>query len=412
MLLYTLFISCYLLLIRLAAFFGNEKAKSWLSGRKNQQTKNRFSLTDKVALFHCASLGEFEQGRELLEQFKSRNPHYKIVLTFFSPSGFDVRKNYELADAIFYLPADRKKDVKIFLDDIHPDIVFIIKYEFWLNFLFELKKIGTPVFLVSAIFRPQQIFFKWYGSLFRKGLQSFTHIFLQDNYSQKLLNDINVHQCSVAGDTRFDRVLRNFHLKKDIPEIEKFKKNDLLLVAGSTWPADEELLLKTHQRLKAEGVFFRLILVPHVINQNEIIQKQKSITNCILYSQFENGAHDVMIVDAIGLLSSIYRYADVAFIGGGFNAGIHNTLEAAVFGLPVVFGPRYEKFNEAVKQVELKTAFSLRNEEELYYQLKKLFSDKNLRDHIREKQNSFVMSDAGATEKILQSSALNSVDVR
>lgn len=356
----------------------------------------------KYIWFHAASLGEFEQGRPLIEKIRELHPEYKILLTFFSPSGYTVRKNYQGADIICYLPFDKPRNVKKFLDLARPCMAFFIKYEFWKNYLEELKKRHIPVYSVSSIFRKDQVFFKWYGGTYRHVLDNFDHLFVQNEASKRFLAKINVTRVTVVGDTRFDRVLQIREQAKVLPLVEKFKGDSLTLVAGSSWGPDEDLFIEyfnTHPEMK-------LIIAPHVIDENhiaEIIDKLKRpyvrYSSKSIERKVQNA--DCLIIDCFGLLSSIYRYGEIAYIGGGFGVGIHNTLEAAVYGVPVLFGPKYQKFQEAIQLIENKAAYSIKDYEELASLLDRFFTDKAFFDETGNNAGRYVTSNAGATEKIL-----------
>ncbi|MDL2291963.1 3-deoxy-D-manno-octulosonic acid transferase [Bacteroides sp. OttesenSCG-928-F21] len=351
--------------------------------------------------FHAASLGEFEQGRPLMEKIRELHPEYKILLTFFSPSGYEVRRDYQGADIICYLPFDKPRNVKKFLDVARPCMAFFIKYEFWKNYLDELNKRHVPVYSISSIFRKDQIFFKWYGGTYRHVLDNFDHLFVQNEASKRFLSKIKVNKVTVVGDTRFDRVLQIREQAKQLPLVEKFKGDSLTLVAGSSWGPDEELFIEyfnTHPEIK-------LIIAPHVINENhlvEIIDKLKR--PYVRYSKATESKvqkADCLIIDGFGLLSSIYRYGEIAYIGGGFGVSIHNTLEAAVYGIPVVFGPKYQKFMEAIQLIEVKGGFSINDYKELETLLDKLFTDENYLKETGGNAGSYVFDNSGATDKIL-----------
>lgn len=351
--------------------------------------------------FHAASLGEFEQGRPLIERIRAAYPEYKILLTFFSPSGYEVRKDYKGADIVCYLPFDKPRNVKKFLDLARPCMAFFIKYEFWKNYIEELNKRRIPVYSVSSIFRKEQVFFKWYGGRYRNVLKCFDHLFVQNEASKRFLAKIDVSKVTVSGDTRFDRVLEIRQGAKDLPLVEKFKGNSLTLVAGSSWAPDEDLFIEyfnAHPEMK-------LIIAPHVIDENhlvEIIDKLKR--PYVRYSKATEQKvkrADCLIIDSFGLLSSIYRYGEIAYIGGGFGDGIHNTLEAAVYGVPVIFGPKFNKFMEARELIETEGAFSIKNYEELSALLDKLIADEKYLSETGEKSGYYVTSNAGATDKIL-----------
>lgn len=351
--------------------------------------------------FHAASLGEFEQGRPLMERIRAEHPEYKIILTFFSPSGYEVRKDYRGADIICYLPFDKPRNVKKFLDLARPCMAFFIKYEFWKNYIEELSKRRIPVYSVSSIFRKDQIFFKWYGGRYRDVLKYFDHLFVQNEASKRFLAKIDVNKVTVVGDTRFDRVLEIREAAKDLPLVEKFKGNALTMVAGSSWGSDEDFFIEyfnTHPEMK-------LIIAPHVIDENhlvEIIDKLKR--PYVRYSRANEKKvekADCLIIDCFGLLSSIYRYGEIAYIGGGFGVGIHNTLEAAVYGIPVIFGPKYQKFMEAIQLIDSKGAFSIKDYEELKTLLDKLISDHEFLNEVGTHAGNYVTGNAGATDKIL-----------
>jgi len=346
--LYNLSISLYSILTRLSAPF-NIKAKQISEGRAQTfaRIKEKMKPDKPIIWVHCASLGEFEQGRPLIEAIRKQHPKYQIFLSFFSPSGYEIRKNYDLAETIIYLPADTKSNAKKLIDLVRPEIVFFVKYEFWFHYISELKKRNIPLYLVSAIFRENQMFFKntLVGKWYRKMLPNFEHFFVQDNQSIQLLATIGITQVTKAGDTRFDRVAKIARNGKSILLVEKFKGNSQLVVAGSTWKPDEELLvdyIHSHPDTK-------FIIAPHETkrgNVERLINLLKTTVICYTEASDETVMNrQVLIVDTIGILSSIYKYADLAYIGGGFGVGIHNTLEAAIFGMPILFGPNYLKFN-------------------------------------------------------------------
>ncbi len=378
----------------------------WVQGRKNW--KNRLSeKIDKKARyiwFHCASLGEFEQGRPVIEEIKMQFPEYKILLTFFSPSGYEVRKTYELADIVTYLPADTQKNATYFLRLVQPEKVFFVKYEYWYFFITELRKRGIPLYIISAIYRETQSFFKktpW-GKWYRKMLFLFEHIFVQDETSAALLSATGIQNYTVAGDTRFDRVASIVTSSKIIPIVEKFKGNSLLVVAGSTWKPDEELLT-TFINQNPDTKF---IIAPHEVsaaNINKLHQMLK--TRAVSFSKIENTnieKYQVLVIDSIGLLSSLYRYGNIAYIGGGFGVGIHNILEAATFGLPVIFGPNYKKFKEAVDLINLGGAFSISNQDTLEESLSTLLTNKNALKKASEISKIYVTKNVGSTKLIIK----------
>lgn len=402
-LLYNLSIFIYSLLIKLASPF-NLKASQINKGRQRvfQELSSKINHLRPIIWVHCASLGEFEQGRPLIEAIKKEHPHYQVLLTFFSPSGYEIRKNYELADYICYLPADTRRNARKLIGLINPEIVFFVKYEFWFHYIEELKKRNIPLYIVSAIFRNNQLFFKnspW-GKWYRKMLFGFTHFFVQDEQSVELLGKIGLTNVTKAGDTRFDRVAGIARNGKDIPLVEKFKGSQQLVVAGSTWKPDEELLaeyIHSHPDIK-------FVIAPHEtkrVNIDRLINMLKTTVVCYSEAtQQEIENKQVLIVDTIGLLSSIYRYADLAYIGGGFGVGIHNTLEAAIFGMPVLFGPNYLKFNEATTMVKLQVAFPVIDYPGLKVIFDDLLSDPEKRKAIASRCNRFTAQNLGATQTI------------
>lgn len=402
--LYNLSIFFYSILIRVTAQF-NVKAKQISKGRRQTfaELQAKIKHDRPIVWVHCASLGEFEQGRPIIEAIRKQHPEYRILLTFFSPSGFEIRKNYDLADYICYLPADTRKNAERLIELVRPEIVFFVKYEFWFHYITELKKRNIPLYLVSAIFRENQLFFKnmpW-GKWYRKMLFSFEQFFVQDDQSVKLLHQVGIKNVTKAGDTRFDRVAEIARNGKNIPLVEKFKGDSLLVVAGSTWKPDEELLaqyIHNHPGTK-------FIIAPHETkkaNVERLINLLKTTVICYTEAT-ENSVMNkqVMIVDTIGILSSIYKYADLSYIGGGFGVGIHNTLEAAIFGMPIVFGPNYHKFNEAKTMVNLGIAFPINNSQTLKSIFDQLLSDNEKRNSITEKCSNFINQNLGASQIIL-----------
>jgi 3-deoxy-D-manno-octulosonic-acid transferase len=400
--LYNLGIYLYSLIIHLAAPFSRKPRKMmkghWIVYELLRQQKENGV---KYIWFHAASLGEFEQGRPLIEKIKERYPEYKILLTFFSPSGYEVRRNYKEADIVCYLPLDKPRNVKKFLDIIQPCMAFFIKYEFWKNYLNELHKRNIPVYSVSSIFRKEQVFFKWYGGAYRKVLSNFDQLFVQNETSKRFLSKIGIEKVTVVGDTRFDRVLEIRQEAKNLPLVEAFKGDSLTIVAGSSWAPDEDLFIEyfnNHPEIK-------LIIAPHVIDENhlvEIISKLKR--PYVRYSKATEQnvkKADCLIIDGYGLLSSIYRYGEIAYIGGGFGVGIHNVLEAAVYGIPVIFGPKYQKFMEARQLIEGKGAFSIKDGEELSLLLNKMISDKEYLKESGSNAGNYVTKNLGASELIL-----------
>ncbi len=378
----------------------NTKAKSWISGRRQQQLMpSNLDVSDCIWM-HCASVGEYEQGLPIFQQLKKRLPKRKTVISFFSPSGYELLQHQQESDLVLYLPLDTRQNARAFLDQLNPAIAVFVKYEFWINHLLELKDRGIATYLVCGIFRPDQIFFKPYGTLFRTALKSFDQLYVQNRESQQLLGKINLNKVTVSSDSRFDRVLARKSQVAAVPFVEQFLEGKKAFVAGSTWKQDHQLLCPLILKSGPEDLF---IIVPHEINEEEIRRCQQSIpeVKSVRSSQKPNSAAlkaaRVLIVDELGLLFSIYQYAYMAYIGGGFGAGIHNTLEAAVFCLPLVFGPRYQKFQEAVQLIEIAAAVSVQNEE----QLQAFFASDNLDLQQRgDRALQYVKSCAGGSETV------------
>lgn len=402
---YQLGIFLYALAARVTALF-NEKARFFVNGQKAAfpYLAQRFDDSRPLLWVHCASLGEFEQGRPLIEQIKKKHPGYQVLLTFFSPSGYEIRKNYDQADYVCYLPLDTASNARKFIELTKPEKVFFIKYEFWYNYINQLHKNNIPLFLVSAIFRQEQLFFKsglqarWY----RQVLQKVTHFFVQTENSAQLLDSIGINDYTVTGDTRFDRVAEIAANSKQLPLIEQFKNGQKLIVAGSSWAPDEELLidfLKQDQTTK-------IIFAPHEVKESNIKRLLDQLpAGAIRYSQAEGKNLEqaqVLVVDTIGILSSIYHYATVAYIGGGFGVGIHNTLEAAIYNIPVLFGPNYLKFQEAVNLQKVGAAFPITNSEELTGILNQLLNDDQKRVEVAQKCREFMLLNLGATQQVLE----------
>lgn len=403
--LYNIFLVLYALGIRVTSLF-NEKARKWLRGRKGifRQLADAMQGKDEQRIWvHCASLGEFEQGRPVIEAIKAQYPGYKIVLTFFSPSGYEIRKDYDGADYVFYLPMDGAGNAKRFIELVNPSLAIFVKYEFWYHYLNQLKKQDVPTMLISAAFRSSQPFFKGYGGLFRKILKSFAYIFVQDENSKQLLADIGITtNVAISGDTRYDRVVQIAENARRYDLIERFKGDSKLLIAGSTWPDDEMVLREALHILPDD---WKMIIAPHEIDDKHIQQLDEMFqdTNTI-YSQLPttHTGHRVLIIDNIGMLSSLYRYGDIAFVGGGFQkGGIHNVLEPAVFGLPVFFGPEYDKFVEAKALVSRLYAFPISKKEHFNSLLRKLMEDDKRRLSMHKTIQAYIAGQAGATGKIM-----------
>jgi 3-deoxy-D-manno-octulosonic-acid transferase len=390
-------------LIKIAALF-NKKIKLFVNGRKEtfQKLKSNISINDKIIWFHCASLGEFEQGRPIMEKIKSQFQDYKLVLTFFSPSGYEVRHDYGFADVVTYLPLDTRSNAKKFLDIVHPEMVVFVKYEFWPNILLELKLRKIETILVSGIFREDQAFFKNYGFWMRNSLQAFSYFFVQNENSKKLLQQINFKNITISGDTRFDRVFEILDQDNNLGFIEDFIENKYVLVAGSTWPEDEEFLIN-YINYHA-GANEKFIIAPHNIDQKGIANLKKSISKrTILYSEkkIDNDA-SVFIIDTVGLLTKIYSYAKVAYIGGGFGKeGVHNVLEPATYGIPLIIGPVFQKFKEAVDLVNLKACEVVNNNDEFNKLLIKFYQDEPYRNKKGKISKDYILNNTGATKIIL-----------
>jgi 3-deoxy-D-manno-octulosonic-acid transferase len=396
---YNIGIVGYGLLIRIASLF-NAKAKLFVSGRKNNfdLLRKKIDPTQRPIWFHFASLGEFEQGRPVLEQLKLRYPNQKLVVTFFSPSGYEIRKNYPLAD-VFYLPLDTAPNSKKFIALVNPRLAIFTKYEFWYHYFKTLHEQQIPLYLISGIFRPEQAFFKWYGGFYRNLLKYVTHFFVQNEQSAALLKSIGIDEVSLSGDTRFDRVYENAQSLKQLPIIAAFCGNSNVFIAGSTWPADEELLVDLAKKYPE----WKFIVAPHEVDEGHINSIVKLFSSdgvrfSTLKEQTSNAKHQTLIIDNIGMLSSLYQYGKVAYIGGGFGVGIHNTLEAAAFGLPVIFGPNYQKFQEAKDLIEIGAARSISNASELAESFEYFIgNEKAAADAAK-----YVASKKGATELILK----------
>ncbi|NCC11115.1 MAG: 3-deoxy-D-manno-octulosonic acid transferase [Bacteroidia bacterium] len=399
---YNLAIVLYDFIVHLAAPF-SRKPRKMMKGHwiVYELLRQQVEPGAKYIWFHAASLGEFEQGRPLIEQIRLKYPDYKILLTFFSPSGYEVRKNYRGADIVCYLPFDKPRNVKKFLNIVHPCMAFFIKYEFWKNYLDELHKRRIPAYSVSSIFRRDQVFFKWYGGTYRNVLKNFDHLFVQNETSKRYLSKIGITRVTVVGDTRFDRVLQICEEAKVLPLVEKFKGEAFTFVAGSSWGPDEDLFIdyfNTHPEMK-------LIIAPHVIDENHLVEIIGKLKRPYMrYTRADEvnvQKADCLIIDCFGLLSSIYRYGDVAYIGGGFGVGIHNTLEAAVYGIPVLFGPKYQKFMEAIQLLESKGAYAINDYAELAALLERFYADPAFLKEVGSQARNYVVENSGATTRIM-----------
>jgi 3-deoxy-D-manno-octulosonic-acid transferase len=408
--LYLLIISAYGWTIRIAALF-NQKARDWIAGRIDWEEKLRTDLSSKSTRriwFHCPSLGEFEQGRPVLEQIRRQYPDHCIVLTFFSPSGFNVRKNEPLADIVLYMPLDGPVRSKKFIQLVKPELVFFVKYDFWYYYGKVLHASKIPFFCVSAIFRPSQLFFKPYGKFFRKILTRYTHIFVQDQSSLELLYKSAIPAVTVSGDTRFDRVLENVQRRSDdLNVIAQFAEGGNVLVAGSTWKEDEKLLAEF---LKAEPSF-KLIIAPHELNEAKLDQlQQRFFGKAVRYTQIASeglSGKQVLIIDTIGMLSLIYRFGKYTYVGGGFGRGIHNILEAAVYGKPVFFGPNYKKFREARDLKAMGCGIVVKNSQELLHVFNELQMADELYKSLASKSRKYIEDRKGATEILMNFLRMN-----
>lgn len=402
-LIYNLIISIYGLAVSIASSF-NPKAKLWIDGRKNweEKMKSKINTQDKIIWIHCSSLGEFEQGRPVIEKAKTEFPNHKIVVSFFSPSGYEVRKNYKDADYIFYLPLDTKRNSKSLVKILHPEILILVKYEYWYNLLKRLQKKKIPIIVISAVIKENNLFFKAWGSWFRKIISKISHFFVQEQDSKNLLESIDFHNVTISGDTRFDRVKEILKSKTELVFVEKFKGNSKLIVAGSTWPDDDEILTNFINSKLPED--WKIIFAPHNIDQKKIIQlKEKLKLPTTIYTQLNQDElinSRILIVDTIGILTKIYSYADISYVGGGFtNTGIHNTLEPAVYGIPIIFGPNYQRYFEAVELIENEAAVKFENQFEFDEKMTNLIEEKSDRErrgkisykYIQQKPNSTIV---------------------
>jgi len=401
--LYNIGILIFTVLANMASLF-NSKASLWVKGRKKWADKisEKLKQGDRTIWIHCASLGEFEQGRPVIEAIKKEMPFYKIVLTFFSPSGFEIRKNYDNADCISYLPSDTPGNAAKFIGMVRPEFVIFVKYEFWNNYISVLSRNGIPLYLISGIFRPGQHFFKWYGSFFRGMLRKFEKIFVQDQQSFDLLSGIGIKKVSLAGDTRFDRVVQIAGTARNIPKLEQFRGDEKLLLAGSSWKQDEEIIAKY---INMFPVRMKWVFAPHEIDTANIERLEKLFkVKCVRFSELSDVTVDarVLILDNIGMLSSAYRYAYIAAIGGGFGKGIHNILEPACWGIPVMFGPKYENFKEAVDLLSNGGAKSFITFDDFKRILDLWLSDEKIFTFSGEMASKYVKENAGATEIIIK----------
>jgi 3-deoxy-D-manno-octulosonic-acid transferase len=402
---YSTLILLYGSAIRLAGLLGNSKARLWQAGRQNwRKNLKRLNLNEqKTAWFHAASLGEFEQARPLIEEYKVRFPAHFILLSFFSPSGYEIQKNYDLANLVVYLPSDTKKNARDFLNLVKPTNIFFIKYEFWFNYLNRIKELQINCYLISGIFRRKQHFFSIYGTWFSNHLNAFSHFFVQNNSSKNLLNSIPFNNVTVSGDTRLDRVKKIATEDFKNTLIEEFCDHEKVIIFGSSWKPENELAIKLHKA--NSGI--KIVVAPHEIDANKMTQLKNLLGK---KSQLLSNAKDfglkkdstILVIDEIGLLSKVYRYATFAVIGGGFGSGIHNTLEAVVYGCPVIFGPNYQKFQEATDLLEAQVAFSIKNKEAFLQISTRLLQDSKFLKNSQDRAREYVKKNTGATQLIME----------
>lgn len=401
--LYQIFISLFSISLRLASVF-HPKAKKFISGRRNvwKKLSSLKETEQKKVWIHCASLGEFEQARPLIEELKSKDNSLFILLTFFSPSGYEVQKHYPLADLVSYLPVDTLKNASRFLELGEFSAIFIVKYEFWFNYLSAIKKKQIPTYLISGIFWKNQQFFQWYGKWFAKKLSAFNYFFVQDSTSQQLLETIGYKNTCISGDSRFDRVYKLSQTAYHSAKIEEFVDQKKAIVFGSAWEKEiafAKELSKKHSELK-------IIIAPHEIEEEKIQLLQSQFNFCIRLSKIQEGedlkAKNILIIDSIGLLSKIYRYAHLAIIGGGFGKGIHNTIEAAVYGMPVVFGPNYKKFKEAIELIHCGAGFCVKHKIDFLALVEHFMENNSALEKASEQALEYVKTQVGATQTIIK----------
>ena len=405
---YNTSIKAYGLALKLASGF-NGKAKLWVDGRKDweEQITNKIKSTDRVLWVHCSSLGEFEQGRPVIEALKENYPNHKIAVSFFSPSGYEIRKNYPGADVIFYLPLDTKANAEKLIKVLHPELLVLVKYEYWFNLITALHQKNIPTIVVSAIFRESQNFFKKNGNnWFAHKLNLINHFFIQNQKSKILLDSIHIKQSTLAGDTRFDRVKQIVHQNNQLDFMDQFKNDSKLIVVGSSWPKDEDLFIELiNEKLSQD---WKILFAPHNLHEKEIDAFMAKLNiPCIKYTDLEKTSETdlkqakVFILNTIGILAKVYAYADITYIGGGFGAGIHNTLEAVTYGNPVVFGPKYKKFQEAVDLIEVGGGFTIANQNEFNSIMDRLINDAKFRKDAGKKAGDFVQKSPNATAMIM-----------
>lgn len=404
--LYSIGIHLYNAAIHLAALF-NYKARLWVQGRNHifdflqEQCKDK----KRIIWFHCASLGEFEQGKPLMQKFRAEQPESTILVTFFSPSGYEIKKNDKVADIICYLPADTPRNAKKFIDIVKPEKAIFVKYEFWFNYIHQLDIHKIDFYYISAIFRPSQYFFKPWGRWFAKQLKKCSFFFVQNEISKRLLNGVGIDQVKITGDTRFDRVYDIAQQSYTLDFVEKFASaNEKLLVAGSTWPPDEQLLKNAFEQMPSH---YKMIIAPHETDAKRIAQIKELFSSfpTVCYTEMEDknlADYRILIIDTIGILSKIYKYSHISYIGGAFETGLHNTLEAAVFGVPLFFGPHYEKFDEAVRLVQLQGAFSITNAQQLVAKCQNYAQSEEAYHTTCEICTKFIRSNLGSCSEIMK----------
>lgn len=404
LLIYNLGIKLYAIGIFLVSFF-HKKAKRWHEGRKGLFEKITAALqenTNPILWFHTASLGEFEQARPVIEKLQQQSPNaFKVLITFFSPSGYEVRKDHPIADFVFYLPLDTPANARRFLDLVQPQAVFFVKYEFWYHYLAEVQKRKIPLILFSAVFRLDQVFFRWYGDAFRRLLAGFSHIFVQNEYSLKLLVSLGIRNASIASDTRFDRVQATSLAARDISEAAIFKDNKKLLVIGSCWGKDLDVLLPALNVFPHE---LKVIIAPHEIKEGTLRRIEHELKKkTIRHSQIEGEDlrdYEILLIDNIGMLSALYRYGTIAYVGGAFREGLHNILEPATFGLPIIFGKKYQKYPEAADLIEKGGAFSIKNVDEFMSVLRVLYVYDERREEAGQLSAEYISQNTGGADKI------------
>ncbi len=408
---YTIFLGLYRAGALLASLF-DQKAKKWIKGRKNifERLEKTIPTGEKIIWVHCASLGEFEQGRPVIERIKTDYPGHRILLTFFSPSGYEIQKNYSGADWVFYLPFDGPRNARRFLGIVKPVLVIFVKYEFWYYYLKLVHSAKIPLILISGIFRKDSIFFKWWGGLHRKMLTFFDHLFLQNEDSKKGLEQINISSnCSVTGDTRFDRVAGIAEKSEPISLIEQFLGKSKAIIAGSTWSGDERILQKAFEGINDPSL--KLIIAPHEIHEKHLVELEKLFPSSVRFSELQtpdsrlptpdSRLSSVLIIDNIGMLSRLYKYAYITYVGGGFNNGIHNILEAAVYNKIVLFGPVHQKFAEAIDLINNGGGLALKDDGRLLELISSLISNKEEYEKRSKAAGDYVQSNRGATQKII-----------